>query len=250
MNITEFENVEISLKEYERKLKEDGLFIEQNSSISHDLSYQILGMISHRSDLFLFERPVPYSQKAEVWLLKVEYCSQETVSKMIGYAVSSFPKQPLDEWIIDYPQQTILNTIHLILTHEVNEMLNELRRDDPKAESNEGEEEMQTNTLGFVDSSNLENIAKQAQEVSKLTDSEIRANMTESPEPSREIQPIKKDTQKTEEKKEIKVELNKAEGNQFDREEGTGKEEPDQNKAQNEEDEKDKQTDDQDVSLL
>ena len=84
-------------------------------------------MISHRSDLLLFDQSINYHSKAEVWLLKTEYCAQETIGKLIGHAVSSFPKQPLDEWIIDYPQQTILSTIHLILTHEINEMLHELK---------------------------------------------------------------------------------------------------------------------------
>lgn len=39
----------------------------------------------------------------EKWLKKVEESMQETIAKMIIYAVSSFPKQSLDEWILDYP---------------------------------------------------------------------------------------------------------------------------------------------------
>jgi hypothetical protein len=92
-----------------------------------DCSDKILGMISHKSDLLLFNRAINYHPRAEVWLLKTEYGAQETVGKLIGHAVSSFPRQPLDEWIIDYPQQTILSTIHLILTHEINEMLHDMR---------------------------------------------------------------------------------------------------------------------------
>ena len=42
---------------------------------------------------------------------------------MINYAVSSFPNQAIDEWILDYPQQVVLTTIHLILSHEINELL-------------------------------------------------------------------------------------------------------------------------------
>jgi hypothetical protein len=37
--------------------------------------------------------------------------------------VTSFPNQPLDEWVLDYPQQIILTTLHLIVSHEVNEIL-------------------------------------------------------------------------------------------------------------------------------
>jgi hypothetical protein len=42
---------------------------------------------------------------------------------MLGYAVSSFPTKPLDEWVLDYPQQIIMTTLHLIFSHEVNEIL-------------------------------------------------------------------------------------------------------------------------------
>ena len=42
---------------------------------------------------------------------------------MVTYAVSSFPKQSLNEWVLDYPQQIVLTTLHLILTHEINEVL-------------------------------------------------------------------------------------------------------------------------------
>jgi hypothetical protein len=54
---------------------------------------------------------------------------QETVGKLINYAVNTFPKQSLDEWILDYPQQVILSTIHLILTHEINELFEEMRKE-------------------------------------------------------------------------------------------------------------------------
>ena len=37
--------------------------------------------------------------------------------------MSSFPTKPLDEWVLDYPQQIILTTLHLIFSHEVNEIL-------------------------------------------------------------------------------------------------------------------------------
>ena len=48
---------------------------------------------------------------------------QVTIGSLIAQAVASFPKQSLDEWILDYPLQTIVSTIHLILTHEINELL-------------------------------------------------------------------------------------------------------------------------------
>ena len=62
----------------------------------------------------------------EQWMGKVEAAMQDTIAKQVNYAVSSFPKQSLDEWILDYPQQVILTTIHLILSHEVTELLEDM----------------------------------------------------------------------------------------------------------------------------
>lgn len=89
---------------------------------------EVLGMISQTKELFLFEKKVSITEKPELWLQKVELAMQETIGKSINYAVASFPKQSLDEWILDHPQQIILTTIHLILTHEVNELFEEMRR--------------------------------------------------------------------------------------------------------------------------
>jgi hypothetical protein len=47
---------------------------------------------------------------------------QQTLSSLILQAVVSFPKQSLGEWILYYSLQTILTTVHLILTHEINEL--------------------------------------------------------------------------------------------------------------------------------
>ncbi len=48
-------------------------------------------MISLNKELFLFERPVPMVNGVESWLADVEKSMQETVTKMLSYAVSSFP---------------------------------------------------------------------------------------------------------------------------------------------------------------
>jgi hypothetical protein len=90
---------------------------------------EILGMISQSKELFLFDKKISVNDdKPESSLQKVELSMQETVGKRINYAVASFPKQSLDEWILDHPQQIILTTIHLILTHEVNELFEEMKR--------------------------------------------------------------------------------------------------------------------------
>jgi hypothetical protein len=49
-------------------------------------------MISPQAELFLFEKSVEFSEKPDSWLLKVETSMQETIGKMINYAVASFPK--------------------------------------------------------------------------------------------------------------------------------------------------------------
>lgn len=39
------------------------------------------------------------------------------------YAVKSFATRALDEWILDYPQQIVITTINLILSNEINDIL-------------------------------------------------------------------------------------------------------------------------------
>ena len=56
---------------------------------------------------------------------------------MISEAVATFPKQSLDEWILDYPLQTIMTTIHLILTHEINELFEDLAQQQKVTRSEE-----------------------------------------------------------------------------------------------------------------
>ena len=99
-----------------------------NYGARKSLYKEVLGMVSQTKELFLFEKKINKSEKPESWLQKVEQSMQETIGKNINYAVASFPKQSLDEWILDHPQQIILTTIHLILTHEVNELFEEMRK--------------------------------------------------------------------------------------------------------------------------
>lgn len=86
-------------------------------------TFEVLGMVGLNKELFLFEKSVPMVQGVEKWLVHVERSMRETISKMMSYAVTSFPNQALDEWALDYPQQVILSVLHLILSHEINEVL-------------------------------------------------------------------------------------------------------------------------------
>jgi hypothetical protein len=54
-------------------------------------NFEVLGMISLNKELFLFERAVPMIDGVEKWLVQVEKAMQETISKQLSYAVSSFP---------------------------------------------------------------------------------------------------------------------------------------------------------------
>lgn len=63
--------------------------------------------------------------------------------------VASFPKKSLDEWILDHPQQIILTTIHLILTHEINELFEEMKRNNKSRDDGEGESEEEENSQYF-----------------------------------------------------------------------------------------------------
>ena len=94
---------------------------KKESEISKNL--EVLGFVGYNKELFLFEKPVTMVDGVEKWLVEVEKSMHDTISKMLGYAVSSFPTKPLDEWVLDYPQQIILTTLHLIFSHEVNEIL-------------------------------------------------------------------------------------------------------------------------------
>jgi hypothetical protein len=121
-------------------------------------SYQVLGMISQNKELFLFEAPVDIENdnralkevegyevsgtgtgNVEQWLLKVEQAMQETMRKQMQYAVKSFATRALDEWVLDYPQQVIVTTLSLVLTNEINDILEERQRQKELAEA-EGSE--------------------------------------------------------------------------------------------------------------
>ena len=75
----------------------------------------------------MFSKPVQYDQRdISITLSNVETSMQQTIGNLISEAVATFPKQSLDEWILDYPLQTIMTTIHLILTHEINELFEDI----------------------------------------------------------------------------------------------------------------------------
>lgn len=91
--------------------------------------YEILGMFGFNEELFFFEKSVGIHEGVEGWISEVEKQMKDSLSKMISFAVSTFPKQSLDEWVLDYPQQIIFTAVLLILTHEISELMEENAKD-------------------------------------------------------------------------------------------------------------------------
>ncbi|CAG9319683.1 unnamed protein product [Blepharisma stoltei] len=87
------------------------------------MPYEILGMVGHNGELLLFERAVGIHEGIEGWMGEVDHQMKDTLAKMISFAVATFPKQSLDEWVLDFPQQIIYTSILLILTHEITELM-------------------------------------------------------------------------------------------------------------------------------
>lgn len=82
----------------------------------------IVGVIGPNQDVLMLETPVAVHAGVENWMSELEVEIGTTLRKLVSAAISSFPKQSLDEWILDYPIQTILTTITLIITHEITEL--------------------------------------------------------------------------------------------------------------------------------
>lgn len=82
----------------------------------------IVGVIGHNADVMMLETPVAVHAGVESWMSELEVEIGTTLRKLVSAAIASFPKQSLDEWILDYPIQTILTTITLIITHEITEL--------------------------------------------------------------------------------------------------------------------------------
>lgn len=106
--------------------------------ISTNHPYEILGLMGYNQELLLFEKSVNLGESPEIWLLEVEKQMKETLSKMISFSVATFPKQSLDEWVLDFPQQVIYTSIMLILTHEITELMDDFtHKEDESRDSDE-----------------------------------------------------------------------------------------------------------------
>lgn len=102
--------------------------------------FEILGMMGFNQELLFFEKSVGIHEGVEGWLGEVEKQMKESLSKMVAFAVGTFPKQSLDEWVLDFPQQIIYSAVLLILTHEVTELMEENNKDTGSNSSETSEE--------------------------------------------------------------------------------------------------------------
>lgn len=84
---------------------------------------EIFGMIGANNELLVFDESVSVHGDIEVWLNNVEKHMKSSLEKMLKLAVTAFPNVTMDEWIMDFPLQVVISALHLILSHEIQEML-------------------------------------------------------------------------------------------------------------------------------
>ena len=85
--------------------------------------YYVLGMIGKNKEMLLFDRQIQISKKVEEWLVNVEDSMRISVKKHMKNGILRFSNQPIEEWILDYPQQVAISVLHLILCQEINDIL-------------------------------------------------------------------------------------------------------------------------------
>lgn len=48
---------------------------------------------------------------------------KSTIRQQLKNSVERFGYQPIEEWVLDYPQQVVISSLHLILTQEIGDLL-------------------------------------------------------------------------------------------------------------------------------
>ncbi|CAG9323337.1 unnamed protein product [Blepharisma stoltei] len=85
--------------------------------------YEIMGIEGFNGEILFFEKSVSIVGSVEAWLLEVEKEMKSTLGNMVKDTVSYFSKQSLDEWILDFPQQTVFTALMLVVTSEITEIM-------------------------------------------------------------------------------------------------------------------------------
>ena len=63
------------------------------------------------------------SKRVEEWMSSIEEAMRISVKKHIKNGILRFSNQPIEEWILDYPQQVSISVLHMILSQEINDIL-------------------------------------------------------------------------------------------------------------------------------
>ena len=100
--------------------------------------FYVLGMVSRNKELFLFDRQIPMGRRVEQWLEKAEDAMRLSVKKHMKNGILRFSNQPIEEWILDYPQQVAITVLHIVLCQEIQDRLAgaEYEQIDPDDNSN------------------------------------------------------------------------------------------------------------------
>lgn len=95
----------------------------------------VLGMLSSNRELFLFDRQVKMGKSVETWLTNVEDAMRMSIKKHMKNALLRFASQPIEEWVLDYPQQVAISVIHLVLAQEINDTLSNFDFESPDVQN-------------------------------------------------------------------------------------------------------------------
>ena len=122
-----------------------------------DSEEKIIGMLSFKEELFKFETTIEKNPLSLIdFLNEVEEEMKKSFKSAISDSINLFPLHPLDEWIFDSPNQIIVSSLHMIVSHEIYEMYKvsnfNVKPQEDESNDNEDEDENQSKAIEKVDS--------------------------------------------------------------------------------------------------
>ena len=132
-------------------LNEEKLTIEKVESNKIKLQSnfnEIEGFSSDELELLRLNEPIALVDSSILgenleWVIKLEHEMQQVVAKLITLAINSFTNASLEEWVLDFPLQVILTAVHMIITHEITELLKPDTDDDEEQEQSHESEKVE-----------------------------------------------------------------------------------------------------------
>lgn len=119
--------------------------VESNKIQMQSNFNEIEGFSSDELELLRLNEPIALVESSILgenleWVIKLEHEMQQAVAKLITLAINSFTNASLEEWVLDFPLQVILTAVHMIITHEITELLKpETEEDEEQDQSHESE---------------------------------------------------------------------------------------------------------------